>query len=469
MSAQEAFDALIRDKYPWFLRRGFQDLSAGTSLGWNWHLDAIAWELDRLRRGESLNLIVTMPPRHLKSIAISIAWVAWMLGHDPGLRFFCVSYNSDLAAKFARDCRKIMQSDWYRRIFPNTILSRSAEMDLVTTLGGGRFTSSIGGTITGRGGDIVIVDDPMKADEANSETARRAVNEWMNQTMITRPDNKLTARKIVVMQRLHEDDVAGVLLAQDDWGHLNLPAIAEEDQQIPIDEGSFHHRNAGDVLHPEREPLDLLLKIKAAMGSAAFSAQYQQAPVPASGNLILREWLRRYMDSLTRRSGDIVVQSWDTASKDGVFNDYSVCITVLIRRDEIYVLEVFRRKMNFPELLQQVGIQANRFGASALLIEDAASGQQLIQTLEASPVKGVPRPIPCKVQGDKITRMSAASYMIEAGQLILPDDAPWSAEFERELLAFPYGKHDDQADALSQLLNWFRERPKIRRISPVMG
>jgi predicted phage terminase large subunit-like protein len=185
--------------------------------------------------------------------------------------------------------------------------------------------------------------------------------------------------------------------------------------------------------------------------------------------MILREWLRRYVVTPVHRSGDIIVQSWDTASKDGLLNDYSVCITALIRRDEIYVLDVFRRKMNFPELLQQVGVQANRHRAGALLIEDAASGQQLIQTLHAASIKGVPRPIPCKVQGDKPTRMSAATYMIEAGQLVLPDEAPWLAEFERELLAFPVSKHDDQADALSQLLNWFRERPKVRRISPWVG
>lgn len=461
--------ALLRNDFQSFAAKVVQELKPGKKIQWNWHLDAIEWQLEQVARGTSSRAIVTIPPRHLKSIAINIAWVAWQLGRDPTLRFVSISYNSELSGKFARDCRQVMQSDWYCRAFPETRLSRLAEMDLVTTKGGGRFSTSIGGTMTGRGGDIIIIDDPLKVDEAMSETARRAVNDWFSGTLTTRLDDKLTGRIILVMQRLHENDLAGVLLEAGGWDHLNLPAIAEEDQQIPVGEGRYHDRRIGDVLHPEREPLDLLLREKAIMGSAAFSAQYQQAPVPASGNLLLREWFRRYDEAPVRRSRDRVVQSWDTASKDGVLNDYSVCITALIRGSDVFILDVYRAKLKFPDLVRQVCLQAEKHGADTLLIEDAASGQALIQELQQPIYKRVPRPIACKADGDKVTRMSAVSSIIEAGSVLLPHEAPGLAEFEREILGFPMVRHDDQADALSQLLNWVKRRPKVPLISPFVG
>ena len=162
----------------------------------------------------------------------------------------------------------------------------------------------------------------------------------------------------------------------------------------------------------------------------------------------------------------MVVQSWDTASKEGALNDYSVCVTAVVDGNDIYVLDVFRRQLNFPDLLRQVQMQAERHSADLLLVEDAASGQQLIQMLLNSPVPGLPRPIARKPENDKITRMCAGCALIEAGGLVLPFDAPWLADFERELLAVPNGKHDDQVDALSQLISWVRDRPAIVRCMP---
>jgi len=235
---------------------------------------------------------------------------------------------------------------------------------------------------------------------------------------------------------------------------------------LPLLGGGVHVREPDDVLHPERESRETLMQIKRELGSYVFSAQYQQAPVPAGGTLVQRHWLQRYDTPPERRSGDMIVQSWDTASKEGALNDHSVCVTALVRKDVVYILNVFRRQMNFPDLLRQVELQAERFSPDALLIEDAASGQQLIQVLEGAPLRGVPRPIKCKPEADKVTRRSGCCSMIEAGCLALPTDAPWLAEFERELLSFPAGRHDDQADALSQLLAWIRERPKIPAIIP---
>ncbi len=453
---QEIFDAILRQDFASFLAKVFAEVSGGDQFIPNWHIDTIAWELEQIMRGNNMRLIVTMPPRYLKSIAISVAWPAWMLGHNPHLRIVCVSYSGDLSAKHANDCRAVMQTDWFQRVFPNTQLKRggSAEMDFRTKQGGGRLSTSVGGTLTGRGGDIIIIDDPIKPDDASSETTRKNVLTWFRNTLLSRLNNKKTGSIVLVMQRLHEEDLAGHLLEDGGWRHLCLPAIAEDDLEIAIGDGKTKLFREGEVLHPERESRAQLDRLRRSMGTATFSAQYQQSPVPAEGLHVKRDWLRFYQTSPEKAIGDRIVQSWDTASKDGVFNDYSVCITVLIRKREIYVLDVFRAKLQFPDLKRQVKALACKWQANVLLIEDAASGQQLIQILRHEGPQGVPRPIARKPEGDKVTRFSAQTHRIEAGALILPESAPWRGEFERELLGFPNLKYDDQVDALTQLLDW---------------
>lgn len=185
-------DALLREDFVSFLNKTFAEVSGGDQFLGNWHIDSIAWELKQIQDGNNTRLIVTMPPRYLKSIAISVAWPAWMLGHNPQLRFVCVSYSKELAAKHASDCRAVMQTDWYQRIFPMTRLRKGsmAEMDFSTTQGGSRLSTSVGGTLTGRGGDIIVIDDPIKPDEAHSETTRKSVLHWFSNTLLSRLNDK---------------------------------------------------------------------------------------------------------------------------------------------------------------------------------------------------------------------------------------------------------------------------------------
>lgn len=456
LDKQRMLDAVLRDSFFYFLLKAFSLASGGETLLTNWHHKAICWQLDRIMQGDNTRLIVAMPPRNLKSIAISVAWVAWMLGRDPTLRIICVSYSAELSKKLARDCLAIMQSDLYQRLFPNTQIKRGAGagMDFETTKGGGRLSTSVGGTLTGRGGDVIIIDDPIKPDDAMSEVERRNVLEWYSNTLVSRLNDKVRGSIILVMQRLHEEDLAGHLLEAGGWHHLTLQAIAEEDQLIPVGPNQTHLHRAGTALHPDREPITLLEQLKSEMGTARFSAQYQQRPVPAEGLHVQRAWFRYYETLPQKQPGDTIVQSWDTASKTGVFNDYSVCVTALIREGKFYILDVYRAKLKFPDLVHKVKALAHRWDANALLVEDAASGQQLIQTLKDKPTLGVPRPIARKPDADKVTRFSGQSHRIEAGELVLPKDAPWLVEFQRELLGFPNLKHDDQVDALTQLLAW---------------
>ena len=202
----------------------------------NWHLEAIAYQLERVRRGEIKRLIINMPPRSLKSVTASVAFPAFVLGHDPTRRIICVSYSGDLAKKHANDFRAVLEARWYRELFPGTrIGQKDSETEIELTARGFRLATSVGGTLTGRGGDLIIIDDPLKPDDAHSETKRNAANEWFKNTLLSRLDDKRTGAIIIVMQRVHMDDLTGFVTSQsDEWQVLNLPAIAEVDEVIPI-------------------------------------------------------------------------------------------------------------------------------------------------------------------------------------------------------------------------------------------
>lgn len=287
-----------------------------------------------------------------------------------------------------------------------------------------------------------------------SETTRNSVNEWFHSTLASRLNDKKRGSILTVMQRLHQFDLAGMLLESGDWDELSLPAVAVEDISIPLTRGRTHRRRTGSALHPAREPVEELLRIKKTIGSVLFAAQYQQQPVPAEGNMIRAEWLRAGDTAQLRAEGGQIVQSWDTASKEGLLNDWSVCITALVRRQQVFVLDVWRRKVEFPALRKAAITNAREHGTKVILIEDHASGTQLLQSLRNEQPRGVPLPIARKPEQDKRTRLAGVSAMIEAGRLMLPVEAPWLGEFKQELLAFPSSRHDDQVDALSQLLIW---------------
>ncbi len=336
---------------------------------------------------------------------------------------------------------------------------RDTEAEFVTTQGGYRLATSVGGTLTGRGADLIIIDDPIKPTDAMSKITRENLIEWYRTTLISRLNDKRNGRIIIVMQRLHQDDLVGHVLEheRDYWTHLDLPAIAQEDQTIPVGDDRLHHRNVGDVLDPVREPENVLQSIKAALGSATFSAQYLQRPVPAEGNMVLRKWLRYYNHLPVRDLDARVIQSWDTAMKPDQRNDPSVCTTWLEHKGLIYLMDVTRERVIYPDLKRLVVRLATHFRADVVIIEDKGSGTSLIQDLK---YEGSLHPIAFTPKLDKLTRMDAQTAKIEAGQVLLPRDAPWLATFLEEILSFPGSRHDDQVDSMSQFLAWISERQK---------
>lgn len=448
------FDVLLRHDLATFIARTFAHVDPTSLYAHNWHLDLIADRLTQVFEGKLRRLIITVPPRSLKSICASVAFPAWVLGKDPSKRIICASYGQELSHKLARDTASVMQSPWYQRVFATRLAGRTATADFETTQKGGRMATSVGGVLTGRGGDILIIDDPVKPDEALSDVQRQAANDWFDHTLYTRLNDKQTGAIVLIMQRLHLDDLVGHVLEKEDWEIVNLPAIAHEDEtwhyRTLLGEQTYR-REVGDLLHPGREPVGVLEQIRSTLGTYAFSAQYLQAPVPLGGGLVKQAWLLSYEEDDLPETFDAIVQSWDTAIKESQLADYSVCTTWGIYDKVFYLLDVYRKRMEYPELKRQVVRLAKQREAETILIEDKASGSQLIQELrnELYGIHGV------KLEGgDKIMRMHAQTATIENGNVRIPKEAPWLADYIYELITFPKSKYDDQVDSTSQALRW---------------
>lgn len=456
MNETDILDNLLRSDFVAFAERAFRHLNPTTVYKHNWHIDVIAEKLEACRRGEIRRLIINLPPRHLKSHLISVAYVAWLLGHNPSLQIICASYGQDLADKLARDTREIMQSDWYKRLF-KTRLDKNTVAEFVTTAHGVRIATSVGGVLTGRGADVIILDDPLKPDEAMSEVRRKGVNEWNDNSLYSRLNDKETGIIIIVMQRLHEDDLVGHVLEKESWDHLVLAALAAEDEVHEYTTLSGRERvirRAGEALHSGRENTETLTRIRRSIGEYNFASQYQQNPVPLEGALVKASWFKYYDEITLPDEFEQIVQSWDTATKAGELNDYSVCLTLGVSDKNIYVLDVLRRHLEYPDLKRAVIERANAYPSPSILIEDKASGTQLIQELQQYGLRSVTAVMP---SGDKLMRLHAQTATIENGYFFLPKQAPWLPDLVRELTAFPGSKHDDQVDATSQALKWLNE------------
>lgn len=397
-------------------------------------------------------LLVELPPRHGKSELISHYTPAWFLGLWPEKWVILATYESDFAAHWGRRVRNLIEEK--PEIGVKIRSDSSAAHRWETTEGGGMITAGFGGPIMGRGGNLLIVDDPFKNwQEAQSPTYRRRVVEWFKSTFYTRAEPG--AAMIVLTTRWHEGDLAGYLEKEhkDRWEVVKFPALAEADDPLG--------RKEGEALCPARFDVDALLKIKGAIGSYLWAAMYQQRPAPLEGGVFKIEWWRRYKE-LPRL--DRVIQSWDTAFKKGSETSFSVCETWGERRGDFFLLDVWRARVEYPELKRQTVALYDRWRPSAVLVEDKASGQSLAQDLKRETKLPI---IPVKVaEGDKVTRAQLVSPLVEAGRVFLPERAPWLADFLDELTQFPNAEHDDQVDALSQALDWMRgkRKPRIRWI-----
>jgi len=331
-------------------------------------------------------------------------------------------------------------------------LGRDTDREITTTKRGKRIATSLEGTLTGLGGNLFVIDDPLKLGDAMSESVRARVIEWYRSTLLSRGDDKKATRIVVVMQRVHQEDLVGYLLEQGGFDVLNLPAIAQRTETFDLGGGRSYTRQKGELLHPSHEPADALIELKRNMGPIAFSAQYQQSPIPPGGTIIQRKWLTTY-DDVQTQPGDRIIMSWDIALSETETGDYSACV-VLLRRGEIfYILEVVRGRFPFDTLKQKVMDVKQRYASPTLLIEDSPISRGLIQSLREKSINVTVY----KPDTDKRARVIAQSDLFAGGSVRFPRHAAWLEELTAELLAFP-GRHDDQVDALTQGLAWGRRR-----------
>src|SRR3954453_10399025 len=266
--------AILRSDLASFVEKCFATLEPGVPYLDNWHVHAIAHQLMRVWQGDTKRLIINVPPRAMKLAAVTIPFPASVMGHDPRKRIMAISYATDLARKHATDFRAIIESAWFQALFPKFEVATSREGELVTTLRGHRFAGSIGGSILGRGADLIIIDDPIKGlAAALSEAERRRVAEFYDGTLYSRLNNKAEGAIVIVMQRLHQDDLVGHVLEKEDWEVLSIPAIATEDTTHPLGPAPWdiYERREGEVLHPARENELALSRIQRNLGSLNFS------------------------------------------------------------------------------------------------------------------------------------------------------------------------------------------------------
>lgn len=415
----------------------------GAELKYNWHQKTICDALERVVIGQSRRLIINVPPRSGKTELAVKNFIAWCMGNFPDSEFIHASYSKRLATANTYEVRAMMLHEKFKEIFGHTALSddSKAKDEFRTAQGGIVYATGADGSITGYGagkmrdtfGGCIVIDDPHKAGEANSDIMRQNVIDWFQTTMESRKNSPDTPI-IIIMQRLHERDLSGFLLSGgngEKWDHICISALDEKDESFWPDQ----------FLTPD-------LHRQRASNSYVFAGQMMQQPAPIGGGIFKDNWWR-YYSALPEMEYRMIYA--DTAMKTGEQNDYSVLQCWGKSKDnKAYLIDQLRGKWEAPELLAQARAFWNkhRVQSSATLrqmkVEDKASGTGLIQQLrrEGVPVVGIPR------DKDKVTRAYDAAPQIEAGNVYLPSDAEWLSDFLYESSLFPNGAHDDQLDPM---------------------
>ena len=443
-------EAACRNDFLSFFQWCFHSLEPGSTLNMNWHHYSMAWYLELVLRGIITRLIIMAPPRTLKSLMASVAFPAYLLGRNPGARIIGISHSSDLQIRFGNDFRTIVESARYQRLFPRMELAKNTETEVHTTQGGYRYARSAEGSLTGIGGGILILDDFQKPLDVVSEARRISTNASYYSTVASRLDNQHTGAIVVVSQRLHMDDLIGTLLrSAERWTVLTLPAIAEEEEHIPIGPGRWYSRRVGDLLHPEQQKREFLEALRS-QDPEIYAAQYQQSPIPPGGFMIKRDQIQ-YCDELPRRtSSSVYLQSWDTGQKPGEANARSACLDILVQDNKYFIKHAMVGQWEYQELEQRLLSRAEEQKPNMILIEDAGFGTALIGTLKR---KGLPV-IAVQPEGDKKTRLLRQICKFANAQVFLLKTAPGRADLETELFSFPGGRRNDLVDALSQALSY---------------
>ncbi len=467
---------LLRESYKaslaLFCEGAFSILNPGVKYHNNWHMDVMCQYLMAAYRREIKRLIINVPPRTGKSLYGTIGMHAWMMGHDPRARIVAASYSKDLANNHNRSVQALLNTAWYKNLFPQLIVERANEDIITTSQFGHRVTASVGSSLTGKGGNFITIDDPLNPDEASSKAERTTANEWFGATLSSRLDDPANDVIVVIMQRLHEDDLTGFLLDQGGWEHLCLPSENKgPSRTYHLLDGTKKIWKPKELLHPARLSAEVLDMKRREMGSLAFAGQYEQQPVPDEGGMIKRDWWQLWKGKAPEI--DFILQVYDTAFTEKEENDACARTTWGIFTDDdgqsnIILLDVFNERVEYHELRVEALRSYQERKPDLVMIEEKANGLVLIQDFKRMGlrVKGIPRN---RTSKDKRARVQIASVLLEQGCVWVPCDKRLSEtgkeiyfpkKYAEEVILqcslFPYGKHDDIVDTVADALTFLR-------------
>jgi predicted phage terminase large subunit-like protein len=426
-----------------------------------WHVDIMADSVQQLYRGDIRRLIVNLPPRHLKSIVMTVTQIAWWIGKSPGANIMLVCYGQSLAEDLLRRVKDVIAHPWYQRAFPAVCIGRvNSAHRLETTRGGRIFATSLGGVFTGMGADLIVVDDPLKAQDALSDARRARANQTFDEALLSRLNDPGEGRVVVVMQRLHEDDLAGHLLRRGGWTHIHVPIVAEESIIYPRAEAMAMRRLPGHIIDAQRTPLPVIDELRRTVGGVIFEAQYQQNPQPAAGLFLPLDNLGIYNEPLPLEAYDALAVGCDTAMAVGDDNDYTACVVIGRHGPHIHVLNCIQGRIPFNEQLLLLRQLYHAYPGIHLVIENAGQGIPLAQELRRE--FGM-SPILAAVRLNKVQRAAEIIPQLENGYVFLPALAEWTEPFLNELRAFPYGRHDDRVDALVHAIRYLNRLNRLER------
>tara|TARA_R110000796_G_scaffold193434_2_gene309947 strand:- start:2182 stop:3621 length:1440 start_codon:yes stop_codon:yes gene_type:complete len=446
-----------------FTRNSWQAIEPGRDFYDNWHLDAISEHLQAVVEGDIKRLIINIPPRHMKSISVAVALPAWTWTMQPEKRFLFASYAGSLSIRDSVKCRRLITSPWYQSHFGETFSltgDQNQKQRFENDKTGQRIATSVDGALTGEGGDIIVIDDPHNVREAESSAVREGVLEWWDQAMQTRLNDPKTGAFIIIMQRVHENDLTGHILANayDDWDHLCLPARYEIGHPTPTNSSLYFtdpRTKEGELLWPERIDEKTLLNLESSLGSYASAGQLQQRPMPKGGGILKAEWWVPW-EKNELPDVEYVLQSWDTAFSTKEKSSYSARTTwgVFRRNGQVnaIVLDMWYDRVTYPELRRIAQESYAEYEPDAVLIEKKASGQSLLQDLRMA---GIPV-LEYSPDRDKESRAHASSALLEDGRIWFPSDKKWAKNLIDICSAFPAGDNDDIVDTCTQA--WLRLR-----------
>ncbi|HEY1473687.1 MAG TPA: phage terminase large subunit [Pseudolabrys sp.] len=461
----------LRTNYLAFTRKAIRELD-GTSINNAPYLDYLATYLSSIDEGKIRRLVINIAPRHLKTLMAAVCLSGWTFMHKPGTKILIVTYSEELALQIARSVRAILQGDWFKQISKTRIMKGHARASkFATTAGGELYATSIDGSVTGFGADLIIVDDPHNVTDAgNPKQLARTIDRFYS-AVLPRLNNPKTGRIIVIGQRIHDDDLSAHLVASGGWEHVVLPLVATRDQTYHTAYGPWHRRK-GEPLRPDATDLNNIERLRARLVNPSFELLYQQDVDGQALPSITEESFPTYTRDELRNLPHYV--SIDAGTDEGDDKSFSVIQVWATDGQDHCLVEQFRERCDFHDLGRTTRRLAKRYRAKAILIERAANGHALITELTRMQRKRVYGITP---RGSKAARFRPHIAKILAGHVQLPADALCRPDFVQELVAFPHGRYTDQVDAFTQYMDWIEKQgsrpnpqaPNPPRVSAVVG